>query len=218
MKPSPKLLNNNSSHTAAIHNNMNNSCTNLHNHSKLPVKFIENETLKSNFETNKPSKLRLNNIQRKNEEEEEKIIENKSNFSPRKEAIPLKSPKKIEIMRKTDENFMMKSSSNSPLKKAMKPSRDLNDIEIDKESLMQLNRATNQFFSKKVKETIQNSMLFQKPNSSEKKNNISLDETTFSIKSMDFKDRSSFFTKEKEIGKNTVFSLKNLMDFFERNA
>ena len=38
--------------------------------------------------------------------------------------------------------------------KAFKEKKSINDIEIDKESLMQLNRATNQFFAQKVKDTI----------------------------------------------------------------
>jgi len=41
--------------------------------------------------------------------------------------------------------------------KNYKEKKSINDIEIDKESLMQLNRATNQFFAQKVKETIFNS-------------------------------------------------------------
>ena len=40
--------------------------------------------------------------------------------------------------------------------KNYKEKKSINDIDIDKESLMQLNRATNQFFAKKVKETIFN--------------------------------------------------------------
>lgn len=55
---------------------------------------------------------------------------------------------------------------------------------------MQLNRATNQFFSKKVKETIQSSMLFQKPVTSERKTHSSvLEEMTFSLKSFDEKEK-----------------------------
>ena len=124
---------------------------------------------------------------------------------------PLKEMKKSQTRLKDPMNLTTKSmlfrdsSSSSPLKQKtfMKSPRDLNDIEIDKESLMQLNRATNQFFSKKVKETIQNSMLFQKPGSSEKKNNpnnsSSLDETTFSIRSLDNNNKSTFF-KERDTG------------------
>ena len=37
--------------------------------------------------------------------------------------------------------------------KAYKEKKSINDIDIDKESLMQLNRATNQFFAQKVKDT-----------------------------------------------------------------
>ena len=124
---------------------------------------------------------------------------------------PLKEMKKSQTRLKDPMNLTTKSmlfrdsSSSSPLKQKtfMKSPRDLNDIEIDKESLMQLNRATNQFFSKKVKETIQNSMLFQKPSSSEKKNNpnnsSSLDETTFSIRSLDNNNKSTFF-KDRDAG------------------
>lgn len=35
-----------------------------------------------------------------------------------------------------------------------KERKSIDDLEIDKESLMQLNRATGQFFAQKVKETI----------------------------------------------------------------
>jgi hypothetical protein len=140
------------------------------------------------------------------EDEERKTLEKKSHLQLPEAGFcsPLKDPS-LKKSQRDPLNSTLKSqqpfreaSSNSPQKQKtlLKSPRDLNDIDIDKESLMQLNRATNQFFSKKVKETIQNSMLFQKPGSSERRsnnnhNNSSLDETTFSIKSLDHKEKSS---------------------------
>jgi len=68
--------------------------------------------------------------------------------------------------------------------KNYKEKKSINDIEIDKESLMQLNRATNQFFAQKVKETIFNSTstkYFEKKNEMLDFNNfVSKDTFSFS--------------------------------------
>jgi len=144
----------------------------------------------------KPSVQKKRSLEEGEERKAEKIEKSRiESGSPLKD---LNSNKKSQNRFKDTFNATAKSmlfrdtTSNSPLKQKilLKSPRDLNDIDIDKESLMQLNRATNQFFSKKVKETIQNSMLFQKPGSSERRNNnSSLDDTTFSIKSLDNKEK-----------------------------
>ena len=188
--------------------NNNNSSTSLHNkaYQTTTSKFNDNDSFvnhKSTFDRNSlksSSKPRLipsniSNFKRSSLDDEEVKL---NNATPHKDYYTQsKSPQKKAFLTNTS-HLYVKSQTNSPakLKSALKSPRDLNDIDIDKESLMQLNRATNQFFSKKVKETIQNSMIFQKPNTSEKKNNVSLDDTTYSIKSLDIKDRSLIFNKD----------------------
>lgn len=171
------------------------------------------QTVTSNFKSagkvNKSVSLRKEIEECKNLE---KALKSNTSESPLKEMKKSQTRLKDPMNLTTKSMLFRDSSSSSPLKQKnfMKSPRDLNDIEIDKESLMQLNRATNQFFSKKVKETIQNAMLFQKPGSSEKKNNpnnsSSLDETTFSIRSLDNNNKSTFF-KERDAGNDDRFWL-----------
>lgn len=52
-------------------------------------------------------------------------------------------------------NSPIRRKTNSHLS-TLKNRKSINDIIVDKESLIQLNRATNQLFSQKVKETIFN--------------------------------------------------------------
>lgn len=166
---------------------------------KLNRSRIENECKSNIFKVPTPEKKDSPFFQPKNKDFKKDCEENKSN-SPKKE-FSKTSTMKITIKKVEDANNMKnifnKSSfretlSNSPVKqmKPIKSPREIQDIDIDKESLMQLNRATNQFFSKKVKETIQKSMIFNKPGTSERKSNASLDETTYSFKSLDMKDKS----------------------------
>lgn len=59
-------------------------------------------------------------------------------------------------------DFIRESVSYSPVKKKsnfkfFKDKKHINDIDLDKESLFQLNRATNQFFAQKLKDTLQES-------------------------------------------------------------
>ncbi len=59
------------------------------------------------------------------------------------------------------------SLSNSPFKKKTsaqfyKERKQINDIEVDKESLFQLNRVTNQFFASKIRETLSSQKIVRK--------------------------------------------------------
>lgn len=167
---------------------------------KLNRSRVENESKSNIFKVPTPEKKDSPFFQTKNKEFLKKDREENKSISPKKD-FSKTSTMKITIKKVEDtnntKNIFNKSTfretlSNSPVKqfKPIKSPREIQDIDIDKESLMQLNRATNQFFSKKVKETIQKSMIFNKPGTSERKSNASLDETTYSFKSLDMKDKS----------------------------
>lgn len=72
------------------------------------------------------------------------------NYKILKYYFSIKSPiKKKQLMNNNNNNTNQKL-------KTLKDLKSISDIDIDKESLMQLNRYTNQFFAQKVKETIFN--------------------------------------------------------------
>lgn len=63
--------------------------------------------------------------------------------------------------------YLRNSVSNSPFKKKSstqfyKERKHLNDIDVDKESLFQLNRVTNQFFAEKIRETLSSQKISRK--------------------------------------------------------
>lgn len=64
-------------------------------------------------------------------------------------------------------DYLRNSVSNSPFKKKSsaqfyKERKQVNDIDVDKESLFQLNRVTNQFFAQKIRETLSSQKLSRK--------------------------------------------------------
>lgn len=211
-KNSPKFMSSsNNSSTNNLQQRISNPSKFCDNERISPIKIKEKEKDKLNNSRNeidpKLSMIKLRNSEKKptytqKKDEEEVKYQNvkEDNFS---KTFTIKlSPNKKSFDKNTSlsKAASRDTLSNSPVKqkKMFKSPRDIQDLEIDKESLMQLNRATNQFFSKKVKETIQKSMIFNKPGSGDRKttgNASLLDETTFSFKSL---DRS--ILKDKDIG------------------